>query len=117
VIETVASVSSSFTVEDICAELPSVGRATVFRTVKLLQESGAICRLPLEDGRVLYQLSNGGHHHHLTCRNCGRVTEFSDHELDEGISASATRAGFELESHSVELFGRCSCCAERRSDT
>ena len=103
-----------FTVEDLCAGLPRVGRATVFRTVKLLLEQEVICQLPLEDGTVRYQPSRGGHHHHLTCRDGGLVVDFADRDLDDRITASADRAGFALESHSVELYGLCRECRRLR---
>jgi len=114
VLDAVEGHAGPFTVEDLCAELPAVGRATVFRTVKLLQEQGAVCRLAQEDGGVRYQRSRGEHHHHLTCRACGAVTDFADSELDDRIAASAARAAFTLESHSVELYGLCAACARVR---
>lgn len=116
VVEALSSWDGPFTVEDLAAELQEVGRATVFRTVKLLLEQGVVCRLPLEDGTVRYLVSQGEHHHHLTCRDCGLVVDFSDRDLDERIQASASRAGFSLESHSVELYGRCSDCRPAAGD-
>jgi len=99
-----------FTVEDLLGELPGVGRATVFRTIKLLQELDLVCRVPLEDGTVRYQLSEGGHHHHLVCRNCGGLTEFSDLEIDARIQEQAKLQGFALQGHSLELYGLCRAC-------
>ena len=52
-------------IEELCAELPGVGRATVFRTMKLLQDLEAVCRVPLEDGTVRYQIATPGHHHRV----------------------------------------------------
>ena len=103
--------SGPFTVEDLLGELPDVGRATVFRTIKLLQELDLVCRVPLEDGSVRYQLSAGGHHHHLVCRNCGKVTEFTDLEIDARIQEQARAHHFQLQGHSLELYGLCNDCA------
>ncbi len=100
-----------FTVEDLLAEVSTVGRATVFRTMKLLQELEMVCRVPLEDGSVRYQLSDGGHHHHLICRTCGSFTEFSDLELDRRIHEQANSQGFALQGHSLELYGLCRKCS------
>lgn len=97
-------------IEELCLALPDVGRATVFRTVKLLQELEIVCRVPLEDGTVRYQIAEGGHHHHLVCRVCGSVTEFADTALDRRIDGQAEAAGFALEGHSVELYGVCGRC-------
>lgn len=112
VLEAIQSREGAFTIEDLLGELPSVGRATVFRTIKLLQELELVCRVPLEDGSIRYQLSEGGHHHHLVCRQCGKFTEFSDLELDTRIQEQANLHGFSLQGHSVELYGLCSECAE-----
>jgi Fur family ferric uptake transcriptional regulator len=100
-----------FTVEDICSATPGVGRATVFRTMKLLQELELVCRVPLEDGSVRYQFSRGGHHHHLICSQCGSIREFTDPELDARIQEDARTEEFELDGHSLELYGRCAVCA------
>ena len=111
VLDKIASSSAPFTTEDLCEALPSIGRATVFRTVKLLHEMEFVCRVPLEDGTVRYQLSESEHHHHLVCRECTTVREFSDSEIDRLIAAQARTAGFRIESHSLELYGRCADCA------
>ena len=110
VLQAIETAEGPFTVEDLLAEVPSVGRATVFRTIKLLQELNMMCRVPLEDGSVRYQLSEGGHHHHLICRTCGSFTEFSDLELDTRIQEQANAHGFALQGHSLELYGLCRRC-------
>jgi Fe2+ or Zn2+ uptake regulation protein len=110
VLTAIESATGPFTVEELLEEVPSVGRATVFRTVKLLQELDLVCRVPLEDGGVRYQLSEGGHHHHLVCRNCGSVTEFTDLEIDARIQEQARQHGFALQGHSLELYGLCRAC-------
>ena len=102
-----------FSIEQIYDATPEVGRATAFRTMKLLQQVGVVCRVPFEDGSVRYQLAESeAHHHHLICSSCGSVAEFSDHSLDQGIEQNATAAGFELDGHSVELYGTCAACRE-----
>lgn len=100
-----------FTVEELTESVPGVGRATVFRTVKLLLELEVICRMVLEDGSVRYQASRSGHHHHLICNECGNVTEFSDATLDGLIHENAEAEGFQIDAHSLELYGRCARCA------
>ena len=102
-----------FTIEELCERLPEIGRATVFRTVKLLQELEVVCRVPFEDGSIRYQHARSDeHHHHFICRSCGSVTEFSDASLDAAILEGAAAAGFQLDGHSVELYGHCDCCRD-----
>ncbi len=111
VIEAIAGAKRPFTIEELSERLPNIGRATVFRTIKLLQELDIVCRVPLEDGGVRYERSRSGrHHHHLICSECGSVTEFSDPSLDAAIEQNATTASFELGAMAVELYGRCAPC-------
>lgn len=111
VLDAIARSPRPFTIEELSARLPHIGRATVFRTVKLLSELDLVCRLPLEDGGVRYQRSGSGeHHHHLICGGCGAVAEFSDPALDDAIERNAAVAGFALDAHSAELYGRCASC-------
>jgi len=111
VIRALDALKEPFRIEELSAAVPGVGRATVFRTVKLLQSADVLCRMVLEDGGVRYERSHGGHHHHLICSVCGKVTDFSDLELDTLIQANADANGFRLAGHSVELYGRCGTCA------
>ncbi len=111
VLDAITQSQRPFTIEELSERLPNIGRATVFRTVKLLQELELVCRVPLEDGGVLYQRAGTGeHHHHLICSACGSVTEFSDPSLDTAIEQNAATTGFELDGHSAELYGRCASC-------
>ena len=69
VISAIAAQSRPFTAEELCASLPCVGRATVYRGLRLLVETGQVCRVLLEDHELRYQLSQPGHHHHC-CAEC-----------------------------------------------
>ncbi|HLF03694.1 MAG TPA: transcriptional repressor, partial [Dehalococcoidia bacterium] len=71
VVQAIAGKERHFTAEELREQLPGVGRATIFRALKLLVESGVLCRVLLEDGNLHYQLSHRGHHHHLLCVQCG----------------------------------------------
>lgn len=110
VLDAIMASPALFTIEDICAASGRVGRATVFRTMRLLQDAGVVCRVPLEDGSVRYQFSGGDHHHHLICRICGAISEFADADLDTRIHEDAEAKGFALDAHSLELYGRCRNC-------
>jgi Fur family ferric uptake transcriptional regulator len=79
--------------------------ATVYRTVRLLEENGILERRDFGGGRARYEPTSPGPHHHLVDIETGRVIEFIDPELEQAIRAIATRLGFELASHRLELFG------------
>ena len=71
VVRAVAGQERHFTAEGLYGHLPGLGRATIYRSLKILVETGVICRVLLEDGHLHYQLSHRGHHHHLLCVECG----------------------------------------------
>jgi Fur family ferric uptake transcriptional regulator len=110
VLKSITDWDGPFTIEELAAALPGVGRATVYRTVKVLQEADVVCRMVLEDGSIRYGLSLGDHHHHLICSACGRVTEFAGQDIDQAIQAHAERYRFDLAGHSLELYGLCAEC-------
>lgn len=110
VLEALARAPGPLTIEEVWEAVPDVGRATVFRTVKLLLELGLICRVVLENGSVRYVTATPDHHHHLICSSCGTVEEFQHAAIDDAIRALAEAAGFDLSGHAVELYGRCRRC-------
>jgi Fur family ferric uptake transcriptional regulator len=112
VVEAMTQTKRPFTIEELAAALPGVGRATVFRTVRLLVDNNVVCRVVIEDGTVRYQLSSSTtHHHHLVCSQCGNVEEFVDEKVDKLIESNASTRGFRLASHAMELYGLCATCA------
>ena len=81
--------------------------ATVYRTVRLLEEKGILERHDFGGGRARYEpAENGEHHHHLIDIDSGRVMEFSDARHEALAQEIAARLGFELVGHRLELFGR-----------
>ena len=99
-----------FTVDDVIRQTPGVGRATVFRTMKLLQNMNIVCRVLLEDGSLHYRLGSRGHHPHLVCRSCGRVEDFSTCDVASVVEQLTRNTEYEIEGHWLEVYGRCSSC-------
>ena len=83
----------------------SVSIATVYRTVKLLEDANFIEKLEFGDGRARYE-ETGQHHEHLIDVETGEVIEFIDHELEELKEKIANRMGYKLVEHKLELFGK-----------
>ncbi|MBB3898507.1 Fur family transcriptional regulator [Roseococcus suduntuyensis] len=83
-----------------------VSVATVYRTVRLLEEKGILERRDFGGGRARYDPADRGHHHHLIDVDTGNVIEFADAEHDTVARAIATRLGFELVQMRLEIFGR-----------
>ncbi len=80
--------------------------ATVYRTVRLLEEKGILERRDFGGGRARYEPTEHGHHHHLIDIDTGRVIEFEDPEHERLLREIAERLGFDLVSARLELFGR-----------
>ncbi|MDR3538905.1 MAG: Fur family transcriptional regulator [Acetobacteraceae bacterium] len=80
--------------------------ATVYRTVRLLEEKGILERRDFGGGRARYEPTEHGHHHHLIDVETGRVIEFQDSEHERLMQSIARRLGFSLVSLRLELFGR-----------
>jgi Fur family ferric uptake transcriptional regulator len=80
--------------------------ATVYRTVRLLEEKGILERRDFGGGRARYDPADRGHHHHLIDVDTGQVIEFEDAEFEAVARRIAERLGFRLEGQRLELFGR-----------
>jgi len=80
--------------------------ATVYRTVRLLEEKGILERRDFGGGRARYEPTEHGHHHHLIDVDTGRVIEFENPEHERMLQQIAADLGFELVSTKLELFGR-----------
>ena len=80
--------------------------ATVYRTVRLLEENGILERRDFGGGRARYEPTEPGPHYHLIDVESGKVIEFEDAEHERALAAIAARLGFDLVSHRLELFGR-----------
>ncbi|NHO31528.1 Fur family transcriptional regulator [Acetobacter fallax] len=85
---------------------PRISVATVYRTVRLLEEKGILERRDFGGGRARYEASEHGRHYHLIDVETGKVTEFEDDEHEALMRRIAERLGFELVSMRLELFGR-----------
>ncbi len=99
-----------FTAEEIGNELPWVGRATIFRTIKLLMEVGVICKLNLMDGAPKYSMSRIEHHHHTVCVKCGNVGEFRAATIERLMRAIGDDIPGEIVGHRIELYITCNQC-------
>lgn len=104
--------------QDIHAELrhrgERVGLTTVYRHLQVLSEDGAVDTLRDEAGETLYRrCATVEHHHHVTCRSCGRSVEVEGRAIERWAERVATEAGFTDVDHTVEIFGLCPECTRR----
>jgi Fur family transcriptional regulator, ferric uptake regulator len=111
-----ASLPGFASAQEIHAELrrkgEQVGLATVYRHLQALSEQGRVDAIRDASGETLYrQCGTSGHHHHLTCRTCGRSVEVEGRAVERWAEQVAAEAGFSDVGHTVELSGLCPECA------
>lgn len=91
-----------------------VGKATVYRTLELLQSAGLIQEHDFGEGFKRYEpLAARGYHEHLICLRCGRVEEFASERFDRMSALIADEHGFRHHHHRWEIYGVCPECQRR----
>ena len=109
-----AASGANFTIDELWQEMreldPHLGRATVYRSVEKLVTMGLLDRIEFADGTHHYRVCGENHHHHLTCTQCHRVVEVEVCLPLEQFKAIGYKTNFDIEGHSLSLFGRCESC-------
>ncbi|WP_459128808.1 Fur family transcriptional regulator [Guggenheimella bovis] len=118
VIDSLLQSDRHFTVEELYREMnrtgPTVGLATVYRTMNALLKLGIVKKLNLSDGLDRYELSDDLHqHHHLICTSCQRVIEFHEDFLDELEYQISETFHFHVKDHEVRFYGLCDECYKK----
>jgi Fe2+ or Zn2+ uptake regulation protein len=114
--DAIMSFERAFTAEDVVQHLdvsdPSVGRATVFRTLDVLVSLRLLDRLHAADGCHSYVLahSRSRHYHHLICNSCGTVVPFESCNIESLYPTVSAQTDFQISGHMLELFGLCGAC-------
>ncbi|MFP4473214.1 MAG: Fur family transcriptional regulator [Candidatus Omnitrophota bacterium] len=99
---------------------PNIGLTTVYRNLELLVEMGVVVKFQFDHGKAKYELadehSKKGHHHHLVCRKCAKIIDYSDFMEDEMKFLKSVEKGlskkydFEIHDHIIQFHGMCSAC-------
>jgi Fur family transcriptional regulator, ferric uptake regulator len=108
--------------EDLRLAEPSLPYSSIYRTLAALIQAGVVRRLTGIDGNARFELSeavSGEHHHHLACADCGAMEALVlpagvETGLEQAAAAVRRSGRFAVESHQVELIGRCAACTARR---
>ena len=83
----------------------NISIATVYRTVRLFEEAGLLDRHDFGDGRARYEEASSEHHDHLIDVKSGKVIEFHDEEIEDLQHKIASKLGYKLVGHRMELYG------------
>jgi Fur family transcriptional regulator, ferric uptake regulator len=90
---------------------PRIGYTTVYRTMKLLSDSGLAREVDLADGITRYEhLFNHEHHDHMVCMQCGQSIEFYNPDLETLQDTASEHLGFKVIDHRLQIYGLCRDC-------
>lgn len=117
ILEEFLKTGSHLSTEDLYLKLrkkhPSIGYATVYRTLKLFSECGIAEERHFGDGQTRYERTTSEEHHdHLICTACGAILEFEDPRIEALQQQVALDHNFQITSHRLELYGLCAKCAQ-----
>ena len=91
----------------------SISLATAYRILQSLADEGAVDVLRNGEGEAVYRrCSASSHHHHLLCRSCGKAVEIEAPMVEQWAEQTAAANGFVEVTHTVEIFGLCTECAQ-----
>ena len=121
IVDKIASYGKHFEIEELVRWIANqnktvASRSTVYRTVRLLQDFGAIREVIKLGNRTIYEFVAGKpHHEHLICVECGKIIEFYKDEIEELQDKVCEEHSFTPLNHRLEIFGICKDCMEKKA--
>ncbi len=103
-----------FRIEDVIRKNERVSRATVYRTLKTIEDAGLIKYIRTIHDEKIFEVVKE-HHDHMICEVCGKIIEFHDPELESLQNDICASRGFSPTRHTMKIFGICPACQKRRS--
>jgi Fur family ferric uptake transcriptional regulator len=113
IIESVFGTEKHFTAEDLLKWArrrdKSVSRATVYRTLPLLTESGLVREMDFGGDHKFYDPNYAGHphHNHIICQDCGKIVEFESEKIAQLEKEISRRLGFSVNAHRLQITATC----------
>ncbi len=95
---------------------PELGLTTVYRTLDVLSEVGALRRVHGPDHCEAFVPAGAAHGHTVVCDTCGLVSEFTDCDVRRIVAAASRQTGYVITDHFLQLGGLCAGCAARREE-
>ncbi len=92
-----------------------IGVATIYRVLTQFEQSEILVRHHFETGKAVYELNRGGHHDHIVCVKCNKVTEFYDPQIEELQDRIAQVNGYEVIDHAMYMYGICEDCQSKQT--
>jgi Fur family transcriptional regulator, ferric uptake regulator len=112
VVDAVRGMAAAFTADELAAAVPDVHVSTVYRTLGLLEEIGAVRHVHLSHGPALYEHASTAEVRHVVCEVCGRHVAVPDDVFDAVRERLAREFDFVLDGSHFAIVGRCIACAD-----
>lgn len=102
---------------EVVLQARGVDRASVYRAIDLFEKLGIVQRLNT-GWKYKIELSDrfAEHHHHLTCKQCGRTVALNEQQLEQFIENLAVEHGFRPTGHQIEIQGICADCQTKKAE-
>ena len=110
VVNALHGMSDGFTATEVCEAVPEVGRATVFRTLRLLVDLGGLSKVAPIVGAPRYTISTNEYHHHIMCVECSKVDNFQDSTIEQLVHSLESEIAGQIEGHRFEIYTICGAC-------
>ncbi len=117
----IKNIENHFTIDDIYNNImkidPSIGIATIYRTVRLLVESGLIVEHSFREKKGFFEIINhrSPDHGHLICLKCGKIKEFECSFIDDFQTEIGKKYHFGIRYHKLEIYGVCDTCQKNEN--
>lgn len=116
ILEYMISSMSHPTADDIYRALepnfPNMSVATVYNNLRVFREAGLVKELPFGDSSSRFDFVTHDHYH-IICQDCGTIVDFHYPALDEVEHVASHVTGFQVNSHRMEIYGKCPSCAAK----
>lgn len=90
-----------------------IGVATIYRVLTQFEQAGILLRHHFETGKAVYELNEGGHHDHIVCVKCDKITEFHSQEIEALQDRIAEENGYRIVDHALYMYGVCADCQKK----
>lgn len=116
-VDVLASAEAPLTLPQLLDRSAGLAQSSAYRNLAVLERAGVVHRILTMDDHARWELTEDltEHHHHLICRGCGDVADFTvppeiERRLDDALTDAASLAGFDATHHRLDLVGLCARC-------
>ena len=117
-VDVLEGAAGPLTLPEVITSDPGLAQSSAYRNLRLLEQAGVVHRIVTSDDHARYELAEDltEHHHHLICRSCGRVDDFTvtpdlEAELERALTTAARRHRYAVDHHRLDLIGTCATCS------